>query len=166
MNLEEEKIIADGFFKVLEAAYRHGALSKYMDINGRAQAEAADAVGLKVGDMMNAFDLMGEEQVRNGEAALEKLVPFLDILASDALWAAISRLLDYEVVKQWLWEREKKSITGVERNPLKESIGAMFLETLQIINASPEEKNRFAQMFEIVLQVVGQKSKPALKEAV
>jgi len=109
---------------------------------------------------------MGVESIQNGEAALAKMVPFLDILASDALWAAVSRLLDYEFVKQWLWEREKKSLTGVEKNRLKESIGAMFLETLQIISASPEEKARVAQMFEIVLQIVSQKSKPVLKEAV
>ena len=166
MNAQEEKVIADGFFKVFATAYKHGVLDKYFYITGRAQAEAADEIGLRIGDMLNAFNEMGMESVQRGEAALQNLVPFLDVLASDALWAAISRLLDNQFVQQWLWERERKALTGVAKNPLKENITSMIVEILQLISANPEEKARVARMFEIILQMIGSKSKSALKEAV
>ena len=164
MNVHEEKMIADGFFKVMEAAYRHGALDKYNRISGLAQAAAADEVGLRIGDFLNTLNDLDAEAVKKGEAALAKLLPFLDILASDVLWATISRLLDNQFIQQLVWEKSKKTITGVEKNILKDNFGSLLSEVMQFISASPEEKARIGRLFEVLQQMIGPKSMTTSKE--
>ena len=166
MNVQEEKMIAEGFFKVLETAYRHGALDKYFRISGHAQAEAADEIGLRIGDILNGMNEMEGDAVKLGEAFLEKLLPFLDILASDALWATISRVLDNQLIQRMLWEKSKKSYTGVEKNTIKDNLGGLLAEVLNLISASPEEKVRVGRLFDVLQQMMGTKSNSTQKETV
>ena len=166
MDNDEAKVIADGFFKVLATAYKHGALEKFLYLRESAQFEAARALGVRVGDVFNATDGLTLESVQKGEAALTKLVPYLDILASDALWIAVSTMLDNQMVQRFIREASKKELTGVQVNPIKETISSIILEILQAISQSPEEKTRLARMFEVIQGLMGPKSKGALKEAV
>jgi hypothetical protein len=131
MDKQEEQIIADKFFAVLAAAYRHGVVSKYQRITGYAQAEACREVGISGGLMVAGMDALDKASVQKADAFLEKLIPYLDILASDAIWIVISKLLDNQMVQQHLWDSSKKSITQKEVPTLPERLKAMLFEIIE-----------------------------------
>ena len=131
MAHNEEEILAGKYFSVLAAMYRNDVLDKYLRIMGAAQTEACREVGITGGFLIAGMDAMGEESIQKGEAFLKKIEPYLDILASDAIWAVISKLLDNQMVQQHLWDSSKKSITQKEVPTIPERLKAVAFEIIE-----------------------------------
>ena len=131
MKQHEEDILAGKYFAVLAAMYRNGVLDKYLRITGAAQAEACREVGITGGFLIAGMDAMGDESVQKGDAFLQKIIPYLDVLASDAIWAVVSKLLDNQMVQQHLWDSSKKSITQKEVPTIPERLKAVAFEIIE-----------------------------------
>ena len=130
MDKREEEILAGKYFAVLAAMYRNGVLDKYQRISGAAQAEACREVGITGGFLIAGMDALEKESVQRGDEFLTKLIPYLDILASDAIWIVISKLLDNQLVQQHIWDSSKKAITQKEVPTLPERLKAAVFEII------------------------------------
>ena len=133
MDAREEEILAGKYFDILAAMYRNGVLDKYQRISGAAQAEACREVGITGGTLMAGMEALDMESIKKGDAFLAKLTPYLDILASDAIWIVISKLLDNQMVQQHIWDSSKKSITLKEPPSLPERLKAAAFEIIENI---------------------------------
>ena len=167
MKEKERTAIGNGFFKLLAVAYKHGALEKYLRISNTAKAEAVKGLGMGIGDYTNMLDDLGIEVFEGYEARLAKIVPYLDILTSDVLWAATARLLDNDVIQKFIAEEGRNSITGeTAENPAKDTVLSMIAEMLQTMSKNPEEKARVESMLSAAQELLWPQSKCGLKEAV
>ena len=111
--------------------YRNGVMDKYQRISGAAQAEACREVGITGGFLIAGLDAMDMETLKKGDAFLEKINPYLDILATDAVWMVVSKLLDNQMVQQHIWDSSKKSITQKEVPTIPERLKAVAFEIIE-----------------------------------
>lgn len=97
-------------FRVMQCAYRHGVLDKFMALQGEALEGVMAEAGVNMGDLLNRMDEASEETVRKLDRRLDRAGPFVKYLDSDRLMRLASRLLDLPAVRKMVVSGIRKSI--------------------------------------------------------
>lgn len=110
-------------FDVMECAYRHGVLDKFMVIQGEALEAVMKEAELNMGDLLNRMDEAEEETVQKVDKLLDRLGPFIKYADSDRLMKLTSRILDLPLVKRMMIKNMKNSISKIMTGESPPSLG-------------------------------------------
>jgi len=110
-------------FDVMECAYRHGVLDKFMVIQGEALEAVMKEAELNMGDLLNRMDEAEEETVQKVDRLLDRLGPFIKYADSDRLMKFTSRILDLPLVKRMMVKNIKNSILKIMTGESPPSLG-------------------------------------------
>ena len=116
-------------FKVMQCAYRHGVLDKFMVIQGQALEGVIAETGMNMGDLLNRLDEAEEATVNKIDGLLDKAGPFIKYLDSDGLMKLTSHLLDIALVRKLMVKNMQatmaRAATGVSPPSLGERLRAL-----------------------------------------
>ena len=110
-------------YDVMECAYRHGVLDKFMAIQGDALEAVMEEGNLTMGDLLNRMDEAEEATVQKVDKLLDKLGPFIKYANNDKLMKLTSRLLDVPFVKKMMVANMKNTILKVMTGESPPSLG-------------------------------------------
>ena len=110
-------------YDVMECAYRHGVLDKFMVIQGEALEAVMEETDLNMGDLLNRMDEAEEASVQKVDKLLDMLGPFIKYANNDKLMKFVSRLLDITFVKSMMMANVKNTILKVMTGESPPSLG-------------------------------------------
>jgi hypothetical protein len=110
-------------YDVMECAYRHGVLDKFMAIQGEALEAVMEEGNLNMGDLLNRMDEAEEATVQKVDRLLDKLGPFIKYANNDKMMKLTSRLLDVPFVKKMMVANMKNTILKVMTGESPPSLG-------------------------------------------
>ena len=110
-------------YDVMECAYRHGVLDKFMTIQGEALEAVMEETDLNMGDLLNRMDEAEEASVQKVDKLLDMLGPFIKYANNDKLMKFVSRLLDITFVKSMMMANVKNTILKVMTGESPPSLG-------------------------------------------
>ncbi len=97
MSLETADVIA-----FMQAAYRQGALDKFMRVLGRSLFELMDETGVTFETLVYKLDEAGGEAIRKFEGSLTRAGGLMRLAARDGIMRVASRVLDVAAVARLL----------------------------------------------------------------
>jgi hypothetical protein len=122
----------NALYDVMECAFRHGVMTKFLAMQGDALEAVMQETDLDMGDLLNRMDETSDETVGKMDRMLEKTGFVLRYLNNDRIMRLVSRLLDRRLVKRMMLSITKRSIlkgmTGYSPPSVGESIKATSRE--------------------------------------